>query len=167
MLEVMKFWETAFSEKGLIRYIIRNILDYFNLRSNEYVSLLTAGQFSLEFNDELSETIRNNNVETKYISLSGGEKRKVNLAIMLALQDLSSKISRTDCNLLFFDEVCDNIDNPGILAVNNLLRTLESQNPERKILVITHNNYLQELLGDTNAITVRKHKGISKVSNGN
>ena len=167
LLEVMKFWETAFSEKGLIRYIIRNILDYFNLRSNEYVSLLTAGQFSLEFNDELSETIRNNNVETKYISLSGGEKRKVNLAIMLALQDLSSKISRTDCNLLFFDEVCDNIDNPGILAVNNLLRTLESQNPERKILVITHNNYLQERLGDTNAITVRKHKGISKVSNGN
>ena len=163
----MKFWEVAFSEKGLIRYIIRNILDYFNLRSNEYASILTGGQFSLEFNDELSETIRNNNVETKYISLSGGEKRKVNLAIMLALQDLSSKISRTDCNLLFFDEVCDNIDNPGILAVNNLLRTLESQNPEKKVLVITHNNYLQELLGDTNAITVRKHKGISKVNHGN
>ena len=167
LLEVMKFWEIAFSEKGLIRYIIRNILDYFNLRSNEYASLLTNGQFSLEFNDELSETIRNNNVETKYISLSGGEKRKVNLAIMLALQDLSSKISRTDCNLLFFDEVCDNIDNPGILAVNNLLRMLESQNPEKKVLVITHNNYLQELLGDTDAITVRKQKGISKVSYGN
>ena len=167
LLEVMKFWEIAFSEKGLIRYIIRNILDYFNLRSNEYVSLLTNGQFSLQFNDELSETICNNNVETKYISLSGGEKRKVNLAIMLALQDLSSKISRTDCNLLFFDEVCDNIDDPGILAVNNLLRMLESQNPEKKVLVITHNNYLQELLGDTNAITVRKHKGISKISNGN
>ena len=167
LLEVMKFWEIAFSEKGLIRYIIRNILDYFNLRSNEYASTLTNGQFSLEFNDELSETIRNNNVETKYISLSGGEKRKVNLAIMLALQDLSSKISRTDCNLLFFDEVCDNIDNPGILAVNNLLRMLESQNPEKKVLVITHNNYLQELLGDTDTITVRKHKGISKVRYGN
>ena len=167
LLEVMKFWEIAFSEKGLIRYIIRNILDYFNLRSNEYASILTEGQFSLEFNDELSETIHNNKVETKYISLSGGEKRKVNLAIMLALQDLSSKISRTDCNLLFFDEVCDNIDNPGILAVSNLLRTLESQNPEKKVLVITHNNYLQELLGDTNAVTVRKHRGISKISNGN
>jgi len=166
LLEVMKFWEIAFSEKGLIRYIIRNILDYFNLKSNEYVSILTGGQISLEFNDELSETIRNNNVETKYISLSGGEKRKVNLAIMLALQDLSSKISRTDCNLLFFDEVCDNIDNPGILAVNNLLRTLNSQDPEKKVLVISHNNYLQELLGDTNAFTVTKHRGISKVRYG-
>ena len=167
LLEVMKFWEIAFSEKGLIRYIIRNILDYFNLRSNEYVSILTNGQFSLKFNDELSETILNNGIETKYISLSGGEKRKVNLSIMLSLQDLSSKISRTDCNLLFFDEVCDNIDNPGILAVNNLLRMLESQNAEKKVLVITHNNYLQELLGDTDAITITKHKGISKINNGN
>ena len=32
---------------------------------------------------------------------------------------------------------------------------------------MAHNNYLQELLGDTNAITVRKHKGISKVNHGN
>ena len=167
LVEVMKFWEVAFSEKGLIRYIIRNILDYFNLKSNEYVSILTNNQFSLEFNDELSETIKNNGVTTKYISLSGGEKRKVNLAIMLALQDMSSKISRTNCNLLFFDEVCDNIDDAGIHAVNNLLNTLNSQYPEKKVLVITHNSLLQDLLGESQVITVRKKKGISKVYNGN
>ena len=44
---------------------------------------------------------------------------------------------------------------------------LESQNAEKKVMVITHNNYLQELLGDTDAITVTKHKGISKINNGN
>jgi len=166
-LEVMKFWEVAFSEKGLIRYIIRNILEYFNMKSNEYVSILTNNQFTLKFNDELTETIFNNGSVTKYISLSGGEKRKVNLAIMLALQDLSSKISRTNCNLLFFDEVCDNIDDPGIVAVNNLLHTLNSQNPEKKVLVITHNGLLQDLLGDSQTITVTKKKGLSRISNGN
>ena len=159
----MKFWETAFSEKGLIRYIVRNILDYFNIKSNEYASILTNNQFSIEFNDELSETIKNNGVVTKYISLSGGEKRKVNLAIMLSLQELSSKISRTNCNLLFFDEVCDNIDESGILAVNNLLKTLNSQYPEKVIMVITHNNYLQELLGESQSITINKKKGISSI----
>jgi hypothetical protein len=80
----MKFWEIAFSEKGLIRYIIRNILDYFNLRSNEYASILTNGQFSLEFNDELSETIRNNNVETKYISLSGATRFVITSTILVS-----------------------------------------------------------------------------------
>ena len=163
LIEVMKFWETAFSEKGLIRYIVRNILDYFNIKSNEYASILTNNQFSIEFNDELSETIKNNGVVTKYISLSGGEKRKVNLAIMLSLQELSSKISRTNCNLLFFDEVCDNIDESGILAVNNLLKTLNSQYPEKVIMVITHNNYLQELLGESQSITINKKKGISSI----
>ena len=86
---------------------------------------------------------------------------------MLALQDLSSKISRTDCNLLFFDEVCDNLDDPGILAVNNLLLTLNSHNPEKKVLVITHNSLLQDLMGDSQSITVVKKKGISKITNGN
>lgn len=163
LIEVMKFWETAFSEKGLIRYIVRNILEYFNLKSNEYASILTNGLLTIEFNDELSETIKNNGVVTKYISLSGGEKRKVNLAIMLSLQELSSRISHTNCNLLFFDEVCDNIDDLGILAVNNLLKTLNSQYPEKVVMVITHNNYLQELLGESQSITIRKKKGISSI----
>tara|TARA_R110002094_G_scaffold175311_3_gene155760 strand:+ start:123 stop:1724 length:1602 start_codon:yes stop_codon:yes gene_type:complete len=167
LLIVMKFWETAFSEKGLIRYIVRNILEYFNLKANEYVSILTKGQFHIEFEDDLSETIHNNGRHTKYISLSGGEKRKVNLAIMLALQDLSTKISKTDCNLIFFDEVCDNLDNSGIEAVNTLLGTLRSHHPDKTILLITHNDRLQELLGESQYIEVTKEKGISRITHGN
>ena len=162
-IEVMKFWELAFSEKGVIRYIIRNILDYLNLKSNEYLSILTNNQFSIEFNDELTETIKNNGSVTRYVSLSGGECRRVNLAIMLALQDLSAKISRTNCNLIFFDEVCDNLDNLGIEAVNNLLHTLRIQYPEKVILLITHNQKLSELLHETQEIKVVKSKGISSL----
>ena len=167
LLIVMKFWETAFSEKGLIRYIVRNILEYFNLKANEYVSILTKSQFHIEFEDDLTETIHNNGRLTKYISLSGGEKRKVNLAIMLALQALSTKISKTDCNLIFFDEVCDNLDDSGIEAVNTLLGTLRSHHPDKTILLITHNTRLQELLGDSEYIEVTKENGISKITHGN
>ena len=163
-LEVMKFWEMAFSEKGIVKYIVRNILDYFNLKSNEYASILTNNQFTIEFNDELSEVIRNNGMETKYISLSGGEKRKINLAIMLALQDLSSKISKTNCNLIFFDEVCDNIDDLGIGAINNLLNTLKNQYSDKVIFLITHNNLLNSLLSESQEVLVIKHKGTSKIS---
>lgn len=162
-VEVMKFWELAFSEKGLVKYIIRNILDYFNLRSNEYCSILTNNQFKIVFNDELSETITNNGIDTKFISLSGGEKRKINLAIMLALQDLSAKISKTQTNLIFFDEVCDNIDDPGVKAVNNLLGTLRNQYPTKAIMLITHNVLLNELLSEARQIVVSKKKGVSKI----
>lgn len=162
-IEIMKFWEKAFSEQGMIKYIIRNILEYFNLKCNHYVSILTNSQFTIQFNDELIETIKNNNRETKYISLSGGEKRKVNLAIMLSLQDLSSKISKTNCNLIFFDEVCDNIDDLGIEAIYNLLNILRNEHPNKLLLLITHNNYLQGLLSETKNITVVKEKGISRI----
>ena len=111
----------------------------------------------------MAECIKNNGIETKYISLSGGEKRKVNLAIMLSLQDLSSKISRTDCNLIFFDEVCDNIDNLGIEAINTLLHTLTNQYQDRVIFLITHNNHLLELLNETAEINIVKEKGISRI----
>ena len=162
-IEVMKFWELAFSEKGIVKYIIRNILEYFNLRCNEYISILTNNQFSIQFNDELAEVIQNNGSETKYISLSGGEKRKVNLAIMLALQDLSSKISKTECNLIFFDEVCDNIDDLGIEAIHNLLNTLTIQYQDKVILLITHNNLLNQLFSESQEIKVVKEKGISRL----
>jgi DNA repair exonuclease SbcCD ATPase subunit len=162
-LEVMKFWELAFSEKGIIRYIIRNILDYFNMKTNEYISILTNNQFNIEFSDDLSETIKNCGREVKYISLSGGEKRKINLSIMLALQDLSSKISKTDCNLIFFDEVCDNIDDSGIEAINNLLNTLKEVYKDKILFIITHNNRLQNLLNEERGIMVEKLKGISSI----
>ena len=40
LYEVMKFWEKAFSEQGVIKYIIRNVLDYFNSKCNYYLSFL-------------------------------------------------------------------------------------------------------------------------------
>ena len=163
LIEVMKFWELAFSEKGLIKYVIRNILEYFNSKCNEYISILTSSQFSIEFTDGLEETIKNNGLVTKYISLSGGEKRRVNLAIMLALQDLSAKISRTNCNVIFFDEVCDNIDDSGISAVNNLLDALRLQYPDKVLLLITHNTHLQDLLSESQYILVTKKEGLSTI----
>ena len=42
--EIMRFWEKAFSEQGLIKYIINNILGYFNDKCNYYLSYLTTGK---------------------------------------------------------------------------------------------------------------------------
>lgn len=162
-IDVMKFWEMAFSEKGIVKYVIRNILDYFNLRCNEYISILTNNQFCIQFNDELAESLSNNGTHVFYNALSGGEKRKVNLAIMLALQDLSAKISKTECNLIFFDEVCDNIDDLGIEAIHNLLNTLTIQYQDKVILLITHNQKLSEMFNESQEIKVVKEKGISRL----
>ena len=158
--QVMRFWERALSEKGVIKYIIRNVLEYFNDRTNYYLSYLTDPNFSLEFDEELSEFIKVGDQEIHYISLSGGEKRKLNLAIMMALKDLLLLTDTNHSNLLFFDEVAENIDEDGIQGLYNLLLELKKT---RQIFVITHNKHLKTLLDSSKRLTVEKKKGISKI----
>lgn len=59
-------------------------------------------------------------------SLSGGEKRRLAVASMLAL----------DFPIIIFDEPYANLDYPGILALNALLRNLKKA--EKTILLLTH-----------------------------
>ena len=158
--EVMRFWEKALSEKGVIKYVIRNILSYFNERINYYLSYLTDHTFSLEFDEELSEIITIGDTITPYISLSGGERRKINLAVMMALKDLLLLSDSDHPDLLFFDEVAENIDEQGIQGLYNLLLELKKT---RQIFIITHNKHLKTLLGSSKRLTVEKKKGISYI----
>ena len=158
--EVMRFWEKALSEKGVIKYVIRNILSYFNERINYYLSYLTDHTFSLEFDDELSEIITIGDTTIHYISLSGGERRKINLAVMMALKDLLLLSDSDHPDLLFFDEVAENIDEQGIQGLYNLLLELKKT---RQIFIITHNKHLKTLLGSSKRLTVEKKKGISYI----
>tara|TARA_R110000868_G_scaffold13711_3_gene63573 strand:- start:3732 stop:5324 length:1593 start_codon:yes stop_codon:yes gene_type:complete len=159
--EIMKFWEKAFSEQGIIKYFIRNILDYLNFKTNEYLSILTNNQFTIFFNEELDETIVNNGRKLSYMSLSGGEKRKINLSVMLALQSLLTHTSKEQSNIIFFDEIAENMDEDGCAGVHNLLKSLKEE--DKTIFLITHNAYLKSLLDGCQILTVVKKNGESKI----
>jgi len=159
--EVMRFWETAFSEKGLIKYVIRNVLQFFNEKSNYYLSYLTDNKYFIEFDEELIEKITTNGGFIHYISLSGGEKRKINLAILLAMKDLLHLTDSEDSNLLFFDEVAENIDKEGIAGLYQLLQEIKK---DKTIFIITHNKELKTLLDSVPRISIMKHKGTSTLS---
>ena len=159
--EIMRFWEKAFSESGLVKYIIRNILNYFNGKTNFYLSHLSNGKFFIEFNEELKETVTHNGKEINYISLSGGEKKKIGLAVMLGLQQLLNLSNNEESNLMFFDEVAENLDQDGLYGLYILLSELKEL---KTLFVITHNNYLKSLLEDSRTLTITKSKGISSIT---
>ena len=161
--EVMRFWEKAFSQQGIIKYIIRNILDYLNNRINYYLSFLTNAQYTLKFNEELLEEVSCNGQLIQYISLSGGEKRKVNLAVTMALKDLLLLTDKNQPDLLFFDEVAENLDEEGIQGLYALLEEIKK---DRTVFVITHNKYLKTLLYSATRLSSIKDKGISKIRKG-
>ena len=157
----MKFCERAFSESGLIKYIIRNILKFFNGKVNFYLSYLSNNKFRITFDENLNETIVSNKKELSYISLSGGEKRKISLAVLLGLQSLLSITSNEESNVMFFDEVAENLDREGLDGLYILLLELKKS---KNLFIITHNNYLKSLLDNVKTLTITKSKGSSVLS---
>ena len=136
------------------------ILD-FNGKVNFYLSHLSKGKFFIEFDEELREKVVHNGQEISYISLSGGEKRKVGIAVMLGLQQLLTISHNDNSNLMFFDEVAENLDQDGLDGLYILLSELKK---EKSLFVITHNNYLKSLMDTTKTLTIIKNKGISRVT---
>jgi len=158
--DIMKFWEKAFSEQGIVKYIIKNVLEYFNSKVNFYLSHLSQGKFFITFDEELKETITHYDRSIPYVSLSGGEKKKISLSVMLGLQELLKMSKENNTNLMFFDEVAENLDQEGLEGLYILLSELKK---DRSLFVITHNNYLKSLMDNSKCLTMIKANGISKI----
>ena len=156
--DIMRFWEKAFSESGIVKYIIRNVLEYFNSKVNFYLAHLSQGKFFISFDEELKETITHNDRSVPYISLSGGEKKKISLAVMLGLQELLKMSNNQKTNLMFFDEVAENLDQEGLEGLYILLSELKK---DKSLFVITHNNYLKSLMDNSKSLTMIKANGVS------
>lgn len=153
--DLMRFWETAFSEQGLVKYVIRNILSFFNERSNYYLGFLTQGNFALSFNELLQDDIKNQGATVFFESLSGGEKKKISLAVMLALNDLLLLTGKARSNVIFFDEIADSLDEEGIKGLYELIQQITAS---KRLFVITHNDYLASLIEDWSDILLVKKK---------
>ena len=158
--DIMRFWEKAFSESGIVKYVIKNVLDYFNSKVNFYLAHLSQGKFFITFDEELKETITHNERSVPYISLSGGEKKKISLAVMLGLQELLKMSNNQKTNLMFFDEVAENLDQEGLEGLYILLSELKK---DKSLFVITHNNYLKSLMDNSKSLTIIKADGISTI----
>jgi len=158
--DIFGFWDKAFSEKGLIRFVIRTVRDYLNTHCNYYLGYLTNGRITVEFDEELSENIEVLGKHRHYISLSGGERRKVNLAVMLGLQTLLTMSNGHQSSVLFFDEVAENLDEDGINGLYELLCDLKK---DRTLFVITHNPHLAQHMARHKKINITKEKGVSVI----
>jgi DNA repair exonuclease SbcCD ATPase subunit len=78
-----------------------------------------------------------------YKGASGGERRRIDVALMLALADVASAAAGKVGGTLFFDEVLDALDADGVDAVVGCLEELAT---ERAVVVISHSEALANRL---------------------
>ena len=79
---------------------------------------------------------------------------------MLGLKDLLLLTDNSHIDLLFFDEVAENIDEEGVEGLYQLLQEIKKT---KTIFIITHNKHLKTLLDSSPRISIIKNKGISKI----
>ena len=161
--------KVVFSDKGVKSHVLDLVTPYLNSQANYYLSILTNGTISVNIStqsesksgnvsDKMSVEVSSIDGGSAYNELSTGEKKRVNLAISLSLQDyVLSK--NPEINLNVFDEIFDGLDEDGIMQVMKLLK--ERNKNIGTILVISHNQALRDMF--TNSITIKKKDGISYV----
>lgn len=108
-----------FSESGVKKTIIRNILDPINHFISENLSKMNM-RFEVILDDTFNATIKHLGSEVNQESLSTGEKKKINIGILISYIMLIR--TKRNINVLFLDEVFASIDVQGIYDILELLR---------------------------------------------
>jgi DNA repair exonuclease SbcCD ATPase subunit len=127
------------SEEGVKTFIVKKMLNVLNSRLNFYLQAMDA-PCKCMFNEMFEETIYNkNNKECSYFNFSGGERKRIDLAILFMFQDLLRNQSGTSFSLSIYDELFDSaLDEKGVDKILTVLAERVKKYGEN-IYIISHN----------------------------
>ncbi len=169
-LEIANSVVKVFGPAGVRAHILDTVTPFLNERTADYLSVLSDGNISAvwstlsttakgDLKEKFNIDVTNEKGAKTFKGLSGGEKRKVRLAAMLALQDLVASRATKPIELWIGDEIDDALDSAGL---ERLMGVLERKARERgTVLVISHNDLKCWI---DNTVTVTKRDGLSAIS---
>ncbi len=129
-----------FSEDGVKKSIISSIIKPINHFIAENIKQMGL-PFEVILDDTFTATIKVLSSEVEHESLSTGETKKVNIAIMIAYLKLIR--TKRHINILFLDEVFASIDVEGIYSILELLRAF-ANDYNINIFLVHHSILSQE-----------------------
>ena len=148
-------------DTGIRTRIIQQYLPVINHWVNHYLRALNFPiQFTLD--EQFTETIKSRHRdEFSYESFSEGEKRRIDLALVLTWRAIARMKNSVYTNLLIFDEVFDSsLDSSG---TDDFLALLQTLGNETNVFVISHKT---DVLIDrfSTVVMVTKERGFSLVN---
>jgi len=151
------------SEDGVKTYIIKKILKIINERLNFYLKTFDA-PCKCEFNELFEETIYNEQgKECSYHNFSGGERKRIDVAILFMFQDVLRLHSGISYSLNIYDELFDSaLDDNGIDKILNILR-LKVEKYKESVYIISHKTSTKSNID--NVIFLEKTNGETKMIN--
>ena len=144
---------------GIKAEIISQYTSAMNNLISRYLAIMdfpVVFEFDSNFDEKICSFDREN---FTYNSFSEGEKKRIDLAILMMWRSISQMKSNCHIDLLLMDELGDSsLDFEG---VNNMMKILESMNEDANVFVISHRDEMQEFF--ERMIRFEKIGGFSKV----
>lgn len=129
------------SEEGVKKSIISGIIKPINHFINDNIVKMRL-PFEVKLNEKFNAEIKTLGTNVEHDSLSTGETKKINIAILIAYLKLIR--TKKHINILFLDEVFSSIDIEGIDSILNLLKSFANEY-NINIFVVHHAILSQEM----------------------
>lgn len=164
-MEHWKFWQDAIP--NLRASAMEEVLSFLNERLDYYMDVFSSGAMGVRLYQEAYGRGSKIRVELRtpggtYEMSSGGEKRRVDLALYLSLSDLLQASSGLESNLLVADEICDGLSPSGVKKFLDVLK-LKAQN-RTTVFVISHNPAVQQTYDFDKVLLVERKNGRASVA---
>lgn len=144
--------------KEIKSFVFTNALNELNYRVNEYLSELFEVEATIRFSNEdqtIEQKITLDGKERSLGLLSGGQSRRFNLAVDLALSDIVSSRKTSKLDMLIFDEYFKDLSEISMEKCLDLLKSRKCP-----VVLIEHNSIFKNVIDNT--FFVRLQNGTSR-----
>jgi len=169
---IFDFWKDAFSPRGIRSVLLDRFCNEFNEVVNEYLTTISNGAMTIlltptkslksgEERNKIGMDIGLGDHIVSYEGLSGGEKRRIDIALCLSLNSWVSKkynIPNGLLGILILDELFSFVDRTGEEAIGTLIY---NEGVNKTVFVISHTPELGSYVNDIWRVV--KEKGVSRL----
>ncbi len=161
--EIFESLEEVLSDSGIKRSLIDKIIPILNNRIEEISERLDF-KFSFSFDCDFNPVIDYLGREISPESLSTGQRKKMNLIVLLSFIELI-KMKHGSLNVMFLDEIFSGLDKKNVYKAIEILREY-ADNYKMTIFVVSHETLPQEFFDDRVIVKMNNHfSEIEVVSN--
>lgn len=139
MLSYYNYIHKVYHDRTKLKsFVYQDHLPYINSRLNHYLEI-----FGLDIRIEITNSLSISSNMWGYDFESGGERKRTDVAFMLAMFDFHEAMYGRQCNVLVLDEVDGRMDEEGIDALIGIIKEDLSTKIET-ILIISHRNMMHD-----------------------
>ncbi|MBI9085477.1 MAG: AAA family ATPase [Desulfobacterales bacterium] len=158
--------ELMFGFSGIPAFLLDSVVPFLNETSNHYATLVCNGEIKIAFSttskiksgkskgkirEKFAIDVIHTTGAAQYSGISGGERKRADICIAQAMQDLCRSFGRNPLDVVFYDEPFEHLDAAGVAGVTEMLSEVE-----RKIgtvAVVTHNDEMKSMFDKSITVT--------------